>query len=78
MQVKLDDVHEAVQKYQAALNAAIEFREDNKQDMISTLEQSTVNLNEDLLGLLANLHAGVFVEESADASDVRNVEKERK
>ncbi|KAK3267509.1 hypothetical protein CYMTET_23939 [Cymbomonas tetramitiformis] len=69
-QVKLDDLHEAVDMYKELLDEADVFIEERKQGMMATLDKNITNLNEELLAVLGNLHSGSFVEPESDPAEV--------
>ena len=69
-QVKLDDLHEAVQGFLDGLVEAEDYIEDRKTSMISTLDQSITTLNEELLALLGELHSGSFVDPESESAEV--------
>eukprot|EP00898_Chlorokybus_atmophyticus_P003847 jgi/Chlat1/4463/Chrsp29S04567 len=78
-QVKLDDLHDAVAAYQAAVVNAEEYITDRKGGMMNTLDKQITAINEELLSLLGSLHSGPYVEPdslpSATAAELHAVQE---
>jgi hypothetical protein len=70
LQVKQDDLKEAVQQFIEELVSGKEFIADSKGRMIAQLESQMVELNEELLRILGLLHQGVYMDPESVPADV--------
>jgi hypothetical protein len=58
-QVVTDDLDEVVAAYSGNMDTAHAYVEENKQSMMSALDQNIIDTNDSLLAILGNLHSGV-------------------
>ncbi|KAK9828903.1 hypothetical protein WJX72_002692 [[Myrmecia] bisecta] len=75
-QVKHDELRDAAARLMEELQAGKEFLADHKTEQIGTLETAVAGVNEELLGMLSNLHQGIFIDpETPPAEAVNELEQ---
>ncbi|KAI5062354.1 hypothetical protein GOP47_0022893 [Adiantum capillus-veneris] len=69
-QIKLDDLHEAVQKYGDSIEAADFYIEEKKGSMKADLDRQVNTINEELINILGILHSGKYLMPESDPKEI--------
>jgi dynein heavy chain len=69
-QVKLDDLHEVVGKYEDSIEAADFFIERHKNAQMADLDKQVNLISEELMTILGTLHSGKFLIPESDPTEV--------
>ncbi len=69
-QVKLDDLHEVVGKYEDSIEAADLFIERHKNAQMADLDKQVNLISEELMTILGTLHSGKFLIPESDPAEV--------
>lgn len=69
-QVKLDDLHDVVMKYEDSLEAAYTHIQEFRDAMMEDLDHKVTAMSEELLSILGTLHSGKFLMPESDPKDV--------
>ncbi|MCO5581018.1 hypothetical protein L7F22_034894 [Adiantum nelumboides] len=69
-QIKLDDLHEAVQKYGDSIEAADFYIEEKKDLMKAELDRQVNTINEELINTLGMLHSGKYLMPESDPKEI--------
>ncbi|CAM6082178.1 unnamed protein product [Calypogeia fissa] len=69
-QVKLDDLHDVVMKYEDSLEAAYSHIQEFREPMMEDLDHKVTAISEELLNILGTLHSGKFLMPESDPGDV--------
>jgi dynein heavy chain len=69
-QVKLDDLHEVVGKYEDSIEAADFFIERHKNAQMADLDKQVNLISEELMTILGTLHSGKFLIPESDPAEV--------
>ena len=72
MQVKHDDLKEALARFVEELVAGKEFIADHKPTQVEVLDQAIKAVNDELLSLLGSLHEGLYVDAASPPAVVVN------